>query len=315
MENMDKIRATILGSFVGDAMSLGTHFVDDQDAIKEKYGRIETLIKPELATFHQNVQKGDFTHIGDQAYELLIETSLNDSFDQITFGTRFRCLFKNNYKGHIDEATQKTLDVLCGYVPFHEGISRSSNLCGAARIAPLFMAYGENLDALHDAVASFVSYTHEEPRVINTGKFFAEVVYTIIHESIGAKEAIDKVMATEKYENIASMIQQGLDSVERDSSEVVRDFGLGCDIEGALASTIHMIVKYTDDYKEAIIQNTMAGGDSAGRGMIIGMVLGAALGADAIPKEWLEGLVRLESLEGYIARTKRLHYHDYDRVS
>jgi ADP-ribosylglycohydrolase len=34
----------------------------------------------------------------------------------------------------------------------------------------------------------------------------------------------------------------------------------------------------------------MAGGDQAGRGMAVGMVLGAYLGMDAIPEEWLRDL-------------------------
>jgi hypothetical protein len=39
--------------------------------------------------------------------------------------------------------------------------------------------------------------------------------------------------------------------------------------------------------EESLIQNVMAGGDSAGRGLLAGLVLGAWGGRAAIPDRWL----------------------------
>ena len=63
-----------------------------------------------------------------------------------------------------------------------------------------------------------------------------------------------------------------------------------CEIEAAFPCVIHLIAKYEDNLKAALIENVMAGGDSAGRGLAVGMMLGAHLGIDAIPSEWLSGL-------------------------
>ena len=49
---------------------------------------------------------------------------------------------------------------------------------------------------------------------------------------------------------------------------------------------VHLIAKYQDELKEALIENVMAGGDSAARGMVVGMILGAFHGYDGIPDEW-----------------------------
>jgi ADP-ribosylglycohydrolase len=60
-----------------------------------------------------------------------------------------------------------------------------------------------------------------------------------------------------------------------------------CEIPAAFPGVIHLIAKYETDLKTALVENAMAGGDSAGRGLLVGMVLGAYLGPEAIPPEWL----------------------------
>jgi ADP-ribosylglycohydrolase len=62
---------------------------------------------------------------------------------------------------------------------------------------------------------------------------------------------------------------------------------------------VHLIARYENDLEPALIENVMAGGDSAARGMAVGMVLGAHLGRDAIPERWLSEMKttgRIEAL-------------------
>ncbi len=55
---------------------------------------------------------------------------------------------------------------------------------------------------------------------------------------------------------------------------------------------VHLVAKYENALEEALVQAVMAGGDSAGRGLVVGMVLGAHLGEQALPEQWISGLQR-----------------------
>ena len=67
-----------------------------------------------------------------------------------------------------------------------------------------------------------------------------------------------------------------------------------CEIGAAFPAVIHLLARYEDNLKEALVENVMAGGDSAARGMVTGMILGAYLGMEAIPADWLADLINRE---------------------
>ena len=59
-----------------------------------------------------------------------------------------------------------------------------------------------------------------------------------------------------------------------------------------------VLLKHGGSLESATVENIMAGGDSAARGMLIGAILGAAHGKAALPPAWIEGM----NASGEIAR-------------
>ena len=309
----DKIKAAVIGSFIGDSMALGVHWVDDPEKIAQKYGEVDKLLKPELVAAHAGKDAGEFTHYGDQAFELLISVSTGNGFEADNFMSRWRALFKGDYNDFIDDATKKTLEQFGTCETYTECISQSSELGGASRIAPLLIPYHNDLDALRNAAVEQTKLTHNNAKVMESASYFAEVVYEVL-QGKSPKEALQSVAESgaERYANISELIKAGLNSADNSTRDAIAELGRGNDVDEALPSTVHVIAKYENDFERAVIENVMAGGDSAARGMLIGMVVGAQTGMNSIPAGWFEGLKRHEELDKYVDQTMHKHYYEYD---
>jgi len=85
-------------------------------------------------------------------------------------------------------------------------------------------------------------------------------------------------------------VSEGLRSYAVDTRDAIKQFGQACDVSAGFSGVVHLIAKYQDHPREGLIENVMAGGDSAARGLIAGMVFGAFSGMDAIAPEWLSDL-------------------------
>ena len=84
--NTDKIKGLIYGSFIADALALGTHWIHDTDKIQKYYAPITTYTAPVYTPYHLDKRAGDFTHYGDQ--DLLSELNsynhIKESLEQLT---------------------------------------------------------------------------------------------------------------------------------------------------------------------------------------------------------------------------------------
>jgi ADP-ribosylglycohydrolase len=281
-------KAAVVGAFAADALSLGVHWVYNTGVIDKKFGRVEQYYDP-LASYHKGKQAGDFTHYGDQMLVLMESLSAENRFDADRFAEQWRIFF-SSYGGYFDQATKATLENMESGKGLTESGSDSDDLAGAARLAPLVVVYGDSLDSLVQSARTQTAITHRDERVIQSADFFARSVLAVLGGTapIAAMESILKTHFSDSP--IASMITLGLESRDRDTRETIADFGQMCSVEAGLPGAVHLIARYADDYKQAMVENVMAGGDSSARGIMAGMILGAAHGMAAIPETWRSGM-------------------------
>jgi ADP-ribosylglycohydrolase len=290
-------RTMVMATFVADAISLGVHWVYNAHVIERKFGRIETYVDS-LTSYHKGKKKGDLTHIGDQSFVLLESLAENPKFDLKDFTHRWQASLEN-YAWYVDKATQATLENLKnGQGPEKSG-SDSDELSGACRIAPIIYALHEDEDALVAAVKAQTVMSHNNPLTGEAAEFLARVTA----ETLQGNSPVSTLKAVAEKMQLSGQMQEwlekGIESASGGTFEAVAEFGQACAMKYAFPGAIHLIVKYENDYKEAMVENIMAGGDSAARGMAAGMVLGAWKGEDTIPDIWLKGLIarpRIESL-------------------
>jgi ADP-ribosylglycohydrolase len=94
----------------------------------------------------------------------------------------------------------------------------------------------------------------------------------------------------------AKWVADGLDSTGIDTRQAILDFGQMCEIDAAFPATVHLIAKYESDLQAALVENVMAGGDSSSRGMVVGIILGAHLGLEAVPASWISEMKQGEEI-------------------
>jgi len=279
----------VMASFAADSLALGAHWVYDTKALETHLGRVDTLLKPLPNSYHSTKEMGDFTHYGDQMFVLLESVAARKGFSLADFSARWKELFKN-YNGYVDQATQGTLAGYDSGKGLQDGGSPSDDLAGAARIAPLVYTYSDHLEDLITAARAQTRMTHTNPLTVESAAFFAEVGFRVL----GGLAPIKAIKETAR-ENFADAtlfdwVKAGLQSAGDDSVQTIARFGQTCHTPEAFPGVIHLIAKYESNMKEALVQSVMAGGDSAARGMMVGMVLGAYSGAGDLPREWVSAL-------------------------
>jgi len=298
---ISKARAMVLASFAADSLALGAHWMYDTREIENRFGRVQHLLQPGKDSYHASKSVGEFTHYGDQTLVLLESIAAAKGFALEHFAGSWRAMF-GSYRGYFDKATKGTLKNFGdGHSPTASG-SPSTDLAGAARIAPLVYRYRHDPEALSASARAQTAMTHNHPLVIASAGFIAEAARRILQgeRPTSVLAAVGKELYTDTP--LAAWVTTGLQAQQQGSREAIAGLGQSCDVQEAFPAVVHLIARYEGDLREALIENVMAGGDSAARGMVLGMVLGAHLGIDGMPVEWLSELKCWETIVDLLDR-------------
>lgn len=283
----------VLGSFIADSLALGPHWIYDPRQIAEKLGRVTTC-HPPLASYHPGKKAGDFTHYGDQALVLLrsIATS-GGSFELSRFASLWREYWENPATlSYRDGATKSTLAALQSGAAPAAAASSSNDMGGTARIAPLFLLRWENDEVLLAAARAVTGFTHGDASVIESAEFFTRA-------ALAVQRGTEIPAALEEAMNAGSWIalrKEWLAAGRASSASPAKDtealdrHGLSCHVPDAFPGICHLLLRYPQDPATALIENASAGGDSAARGMMLGLVYGAKFPVSGWPSEWTRDL-------------------------
>lgn len=312
----DRLRGAIWGQFVGDAAALGTHWIYDLEEMAKLYPKgVNGFEAPHPGHYHYGKQPGDQTHYGEGALVLLESIAKEGQFDPKAFGRSFVQRFQpRSYSGYVDKATRGTLENYAKFVEnnreqdfdFQQGAD-DDQLAGGSRLASLVARYwndGDLLKRVEQATracqnnATAVAYMKFNALLL-TELFRGRAVHSALH---GVEEKILSVepqLGQEIRRKRRAALKETLNGVV----EATLLFGQSCPLPHSFPSSIHALLKHTDDFEAAILATLRAGGDGAGRAAMLGGWLGARKGLGGIPKAWR---IRLTNAERISVATEKI---------
>jgi ADP-ribosylglycohydrolase len=294
----DRLRGAVWGQFVGDAAALGTHWIYDLTELKQLYPSIKGFEPPEDDHYHFGKKPGDQTHYGDGALVLLESLAKEGKFDAKSFGRSFVEAFRPGvYSGYIDHATSDTLDNFKAFVKsnptenfdFQQGAD-DDQLAAASRLAALTVRYWRNPTLLR-VVEQATRVCQNKDQTVAYMKFNALLLSELLHGyevKSALRQAEEQLVAVEPQfgREISRQVSEAEAQTKNEVVEATLTFGQACPLPKSFPSSIHALLKHTDDFERAILATLRAGGDNAGRASMVGAWLGAHLGIAAIPNAW-----------------------------
>ena len=294
---MERLKGTLYGAFIGDAFALSTHWIYDTEKLSIEAAQLTDYAEPSKNLFHKGKRKGDLTHYGDQSLLLLKSIASNDGFNLNVFKTHWLS-YMEHYEGYLDHATKDSLRALD---PMSVLGSSSDELGGFVRSAPLIFRHFDD-DKLFQMVKTQTQLTHNDDFLLT----IAEYTTSCLLELIIGKPLIETLETQiERFPSLSKYYTLANKNFDSETVDVIKDIGQSCSSHFAFPAALHIVLKYKTDFMKAMQENILSGGDSAGRGMLIGMLLGAHLGINQLPKHLVEGLKERSTIENF-ASYKRI---------
>lgn len=286
------ITGSILGTAIGDSIGLPYEGLSRHRAIK-----LLGIPNKHRLLFGFGMVSDDTEHTCIVVQSLIASGGDVAEFqNQLAWRLRFWFL---GFPAGIGLATLRSiLKLWIGVPPDKSGVFSAGN-GPAMRSAILGIAISD-IDKLREVVRVNTRITHTDPKAEYGAFAIALAAYNAsqVARTSGDDFLIQlKACLGNDAEQLISLISQTVNSVENGEStlEFASKLGLARGVSGyvyhSVPVAIHAWLSHQNDYREAIMATVQCGGDTDSIAAMVGGIVGASVGKEGIPKEWLSGLL------------------------
>lgn len=325
-KQLDKIRGSLVGGAVGDALGYPVEFISSYVALQNRYGE-RGITRYELdesgkALISDDTQMTLFTACGllnaikdkSPLIPSICEAYIEWYFTQM--GKRKKG-FRRCWVGDLPEMNVRRapgntcINSLHAIASGREPINNSKGCGGVMRVAPiaLYMACKNHQERISEAymrAGEAAEITHQHPLGFVPAAFLSDIIYQILCEEkeitrdtfleiieYGLK--ITRMFGGNFSEEVAEFEQMIIKVVKLTDSnlpdvEAIDQIGEGWMGDEAVAIAVYCTLKHLGDFESVVISSVNHKGDSDSTGAVTGNLIGAIVGYDAIPHYYKDDL-------------------------
>jgi ADP-ribosylglycohydrolase len=303
----DRIKGLIYGQAIGDAMGLGTEFLNKQ--------QIRLYYPYKLSDFSQIIQdkhrsrwqKGDWTDDTDQMLCILDSILEHQKVDYLDIAQKIHDWAYNGGKG-IGNTVYQVLthpSFINNSQQVAQLIWEKSNRQMAAngavmRTAILGVWECADFEKVRKNTEEVAKITHFDPRCVGSCVAVTFAISQLLQGNQNIEQIFEEsIIQTKNYDtSIADYLQMA-------QIKSIQDFDL--DEPNSIGYTLKAMgvgfwALRKDSFEEAIIEIIHEGGDADTNAAVAGAILGAKLGYAQLPEKWISGLNKKNILDQKIAK-------------
>lgn len=299
--------AAVVGGFVGDAATMGLHWIYDDAKMTELVAQQKPhgpeFMDPPSCPFY-SYANGALSPYGDEIFPLLQDVATRGEFNPVEFGT-VSYLAAKAYTGRLNHVFKELVVKGDAGLKYPNLASESKDAHGAIKVPVLVARYLDNTDTLLQKVreATKVHQIGEE------AEDAAVAVALLLQQVVLGTSIADAIASLVSNEQVGSAtrtsIQEVLDDVSAkkfpDATAAIAQFGKSCGLPGVLKGSLFVLLT-SSGYTESVRANLVAGGDNCSRSIMIGAITAAAAAggeSDPIPAEWKQKTTRYEEIKAF----------------
>jgi ADP-ribosyl-[dinitrogen reductase] hydrolase len=319
-----KINGALYGLFIGDALAMPVHWYYNREALFRDYGQVTDYLTPKnphpdsvlwRSSYRAINEKGDILHDQASYYgqknihyhqflksgentlnvkicRLLIKSIIeNGAYRSDIFLEKYISFMTtpgNHRDTYVEECHRNFFTNYARGLPPNKCGVEEKHIGGLVGMIPIVLFYRNQPEQARSLALEHLALTHPGAKMKTSATLIIDLLLSVLKGKTLQKAIADEI-TLQKNPLMGHPFTRWLD--DPDEMVIGPRFSTACYVEDSVPAIIYLGLKYHDDPERALVANTNLGGDNAGRGAVLGALLGAAHGIEGFPKRWIENLV------------------------